>query len=167
MRRTIRLLIEAFAIAAASVPARLVILGQGELEARLRQQIADRGLERRGLAARLSAEPLEVHRSRRRVRAHLALRRIRQRADRSDGAAACRWWPPRPPARATSSITASTVCWLTRIRLKAVAAALLPHSRTPSRRARRWRAQRRLSAERFAAPTVIARYDAVLEQLAS
>ena len=85
MRRTIRCSSTRSRMLRRAVPARLFILGQGEREAALRRQIASARSRRCGGALRVSAQSLEVHRPRRRVRAELALRGVRQRAGRGDG----------------------------------------------------------------------------------
>ena len=94
------------------VPARLFILGHRRAGAGAsRQRIAERTSRRRGGVVRISEQSLEVHRARRRVRADVALRGIRQRARRSDGLRCAGRRDQFAGHARDRAATASTGCW--------------------------------------------------------
>lgn len=159
------LMIEAFAALRQKTPARLCILGQGELEGQLRQMIAARGLGASVSLGGFQANPWK----------YIARADVFLLTSRYEGfgnvlieAMACG-----VPVVATASagtrdiVQHGTDGLLVEIHSpKTVADSVASILESPERREAMARAARR-AADRFAVDQVIARYDGALEQLAS
>jgi glycosyltransferase involved in cell wall biosynthesis len=159
------LMIDAFAILRQKVPARLCILGQGELEGSLRQQIAARGLGASVSLAGFQANPWK----------YIARADVFLLTSRYEGfgnvlieAMACG-----VPVVATASAGTRDIVqhgvngMLVEVHSpESVAAAIRAILESDGRRTA-MSASARISAGRFAIDRVIARYDSMLERLAS
>lgn len=159
------LLIDAVAVLRESLPVRLLILGQGELEAALRQQIADRGLG--GVVSLLGFQ--------RNPWKYIARADVFALSSHYEG-----FGNVLIEAMALGVPVVATASAGTRDIINHGVDGLLVESHTAdslagalrqvlenSERRSAMAAEARTASEKFAAPRVIARYDAVLEQVAA
>ena len=159
------LMIDAFAALRAQVPARLCILGQGELETALRQMIAARGLEQHIRLAGFQPNPWKFV-----ARADLFLL-----TSKYEGfgnvlieAMACGVPVVATASPGTRDIVNNNVngILVDAHTPQAIASAVASVLQSPDRR-RAMSAAARASADRFGVAEIVAKYDALMEQLAS
>ncbi|HEX4913621.1 MAG TPA: glycosyltransferase [Vicinamibacterales bacterium] len=159
------LLIDAIAVLRRTLPARLLILGQGELEQSLRRHIADRQLEGAITLLGFQRNPWK----------YIARADVFALSSHYEGFGnvLIEAMAVGVPVVATASAGTRDIIHhgvdgllVEQHDAESLAAALVDVLSSPDRR-RAMSNEARVAAERFAAPRVIARYDAVLEQVAA